>query len=216
MLQYAPHRGGHAHASNRTTGVVRRFGWWWLLVLSLGVCLTAVRPLDAASFTLTPQERDAAVRVGKRSITGEDFGGEWRVGGEGPGQVLLVMTPFHHLALAARNSAFKNQELKATDVEALVREQEGMLTLWATLKGGKADFARFYTPVIVSGEREIKARFTQNERTARREDDGSYTARCLYVFPAEGLKANDTLMLIVRDSDDKPAAKFRVDLSAMR
>ena len=70
--------------------------------------------------------------------------------------------------------------------------------------------------MLVSGQQEIKASFRQNERTARREENGSYTARCLYVFPAERLRPNDTWVLIVRDSDDKPVAKFTVDLSAMR
>ena len=195
---------------------MKRFGSWWLLVLSIGACFLEVESLDAASFTLTPQERETAILTGKRSIISDRFGGEWRVGGDGAGDAVVVMTPFHRLALAARNSAFKSQELKPRDVEALLKEQEGNLTLWATLKGGKADFARFYTPLLVSGQQQIKAAFIQNERTARGEDDGSYTARCMYVFPSEGLKPGDTLMLIVRDSDDKQVAKFTVDLSAMR
>ena len=195
---------------------MKRFGSCWLLVLSIGACFLEVDSLDAASLTLTPEERETAIVMGKRSIISEPFGGEWRVGGDGAGEALIVMTPFHRLALAARNSAFKSQELKPRDVEALLKEQEGNLTLWATLKGGKADFARFYAPLLVSGQRQIKAAFAQNERTARGEDDGSYTARCMYVFPSEGLRPGDTLMLIVRDSDDKQVAKFTVDLSAMR
>ena len=195
---------------------MKRFGSWSLLVLCAGACFPVVESVDAASFTLTPQERETAIVMGKRSIISEPFGGEWRVGGDGAGEALIVMTPFHRLALAARNSAFKSQELKPRDVEALLKEQEGNLTLWATLKGGKADFARFYTPLLVSGQQQIKAAFTQNERTARGEDDGSYTARCMYVFPSAGLTPGGALTLIVRDSDDKQVAKFTVDLSAMR
>ena len=195
---------------------MKRFGSCWLLVLSIGACFLEVDSLDAASLTLTPEERETAIVMGKRSIISEPFGGEWRVGGDGAGEALIVMTPFHRLALAARNSAFKSQELKPRDVEALLKEQEGNLTLWATLKGGKADFARFYTPLLVSGQQQIKAAFIQNERTARGEDDGSYTARCMYVFPSAGLTPGGTLTLIVRDSDDKQVAKFTVDLSAMR
>ena len=195
---------------------MKRFGWWCVLVTAAGLSLCVVRPLDAASFTLTPAERDEAIRAGKRSILSEEFGGEWKVGGDRPRQTLTVMTPFYRLALAARNAAFKSRELPPKDIGDLLREQEGRLTLWAALEGGKADFARFYTPVLVSGQQEIKASFRQNERTARREENGSYTARCLYVFPAERLRPNDTWVLIVRDSDDKPVAKFTVDLSAMR
>ncbi len=196
--------------------MVKRPDSWYFRVLSMGVYLLVVGSLDAASLTLTPQQRAAAVEMGKQSIISDRFGGEWSVSGEGAGEALVVMTPFHRLALAARNSAFKNEELKPKDVDALMREQEGKLTLWATLKGGKADFARFYTPLLVSGQQQIKATFTQNERTARREDDGGYTARCLYVFPAERLKPGEPLTLIVKDTDDKQVAKFTVDLSAMR
>jgi hypothetical protein len=172
--------------------------------------------VDAVSLTLSPKERDAAIEMGRQSIITDRFGGEWKVSGEGAGEALVVMTPFHRLALAARNSAFKSEELKPKDVDALVREQEGKLTLWATLRGGKVDFARFYTPLLVNGQRQIKASFTQNERTARREDDGGYTARCLYVFPTEGLKPGEPLTLIVKDTNDAQVAKFTLNLSAMR
>lgn len=195
---------------------MKRFGSCCLLVLAVGGCLLTVSRLDAASFTLTPEQRDDAIRMGKRSIVSGAFDAEWSVSGAEAGQALMVMTPFHRLALAARNSAFKSQELKPQDVEALLKEQAGTLTLWATLRGGAADFARFYTPLLVSGREQIKPSFTQNERTARREDDGSYTARCMYVFPSGGLKPNDTVTLIVKGSDDKQVAKFTVDLSAMR
>jgi hypothetical protein len=170
----------------------------------------------AASFTLTPEQRDAAMEMGRRSVISDRFGAEWRVRGDGAGEGLVVMTPFHRLALAARNSAFKNEELKPKEVDALLAEQEGKLTVWATLKGARVDFARFYTPVLVNGQQQIKAAFTQNERTARREEDGGYSARCLYVFPAAGLKPSGPLTLIVKDTDGKPVATFTLDLSAMR
>lgn len=182
----------------------------------MSACLFVMGSLDAASLPLTPEQRAAAVGMGKRSIVSDQFGAEWSVRGNDAGETVLVMTPFHRLALAARNSAFKGQELKPTDVDALLKEQDGVLTLWATLKGGKADFARFYTPLLVSGQQEIKASFVQNERTARRENDGSYTARCLYVFPATGLKPDGAVTLVVKDTDNKQVATFTVDLSAMR
>lgn len=196
--------------------MVTKFGWRYLGLMSMGACLLMVDGLDAASLTLTTQQRDAAVEMGRQSIISDRFGAEWRVSGDGAGEGLVVMTPFHRLALAARNSAFKSQELKPKDVDALLKAEEGKLTFWATLKGTKDDFARFLTPVLVNGQQQIKATFTQNERTARREEDGAYTARCLYVFPAEGLKPGEPLTLIVKDTDGKPVAKFTVDLSSMR
>jgi len=195
---------------------VTRFGRYAVLVTVAGLVLNVVVPLRAASFTLTPAERADAIRAGKRSVVSDDFGGEWKVKGEGSGKSLMVMTPFHRLALAARNSAFKSQELPPKEIDDLLRDQENRLTLWAALEGSKADFARFYTPVLVSGRQEIKPSFRQNERTARREDNGRYTARCLYVFPMEQIKTSEPLTLIVKDADDKQVAKFTLDLAAMR
>ena len=183
----------------------------------MAVCLSLIcsTPLDAALFALTPPDREEAMRVGRRSVTTESWGGEWRVSGE-DGQVVTVMTPFHRLALAARNSAFQDKELKPREVESMLKDQQGKIVLWATLRGTKADFARFYTPALMARQQAIKASFTQNERTALRGDDGKFTARCVYVFPAEGLEPRDTVTLLVRDSDEKVVAKFTVDLSTMR
>jgi hypothetical protein len=194
----------------------RRAFCWYLLLIVAGLALTVARPLDAASFSLAATERDEAIRLGRRSVVTEDFGAEWRVGGEAPGESLTVMTPFHRLALAARNSAFKSQDLKPRDVDSLLKDQEGKLVLWATLRGPKADFARFYAPALVRGQQEIKATFTQNERTALREEDGTYTARCMYVFPSDGLDPKGKVTLVVKDPDAKPVARFTVDLAAMR
>jgi hypothetical protein len=196
--------------------VVKTFESWKVPLLALGAYALTTGSVDAVFLTLTPKERDAAIEMGRQSIISDRFGGEWKVNGEGAGEALVVMTPFHRLALAARNSAFKSEELKPKDIDSVMREQEGRLTLWATLRGGKADFARFFTPLLVNGQRPIKASFTQNERTARREGDGGYTARCIYVFPTEGLKPGEPLVLIVKDTNDAQVAKFTLNLSAMR
>ena len=184
-------------------------------MLAAGLSLICSAPIDAALFSLMPRDRDEAVRVGRRSVTTEDWGGEWRVDG-GAGQFLTVMTPFHRLALAARNSAFQDKELKPRDVDSVLKDQQGKVVLWATLRGAKVDFARFYIPMLVARQQEIKASFTQNERTALRGEDGQFTARCLYVFPAENVDPRATVTLLVRDGDEKLVAKFTVDLSTMR
>lgn len=188
----------------------------YLSIAAAALIVTIAPPILAASFALTPAERDAAITLGRRSTVGTDFGAEWIVKGEAPGQSLVVMTPFHRLALAARNSAFKGEELKPRDVDSLVKDQEGRLVLWATVRGDKPDFARFYLPMLYRGQQEIKPSFTQNERTALREEDGTYTARCMYVFPSEGLDAKGRLTLVMKDPEQKPVARFNVDLSAMR
>lgn len=190
----------------------------WRLCLRtvvVGLWLAWAPPLEAAVFTLTPRDREEALRIGRRSIVSDDFGAEWRVE-DASGQRLNVMTPFHRLALAARNSAFQDRELKPKDVESLLKEHQGKLVFWATLRGSRVDFARFYSPTLLSRRQEIKATFTQNERTALRGEDGRYSARCMYVFAADELDPKGVAVLIVRDADEKQVAKFTVDLSAMR
>ncbi len=184
-------------------------------MLAAALSLTSVPPLDALLLTLSPRDRDEAVRAGRRSIADENWGGEWRVDA-GAGQLVTVMTPFHRLALAARNSAFQDRELKPRDVETALKDQEGKLVFWATLRGPRVDFARHYAPVLVSRQQEIKASFAQNERTALKGDDGQYTARCMYVFPGTDVDPKGTVTLLVRDIEERQVAKFTVDLSSMR
>ena len=188
----------------------------FLVIAVMGFALAIGQPVGAVSFSLTPAERDDAIRAGRRSVVSSDFGAEWRVAGDSPGQSLVVMTPFHRLALAARNAAFKGEELRPRDIDSLVRDQEGKLVLWATMRGTRPDFARFYAPLLNRGQQEIKPSFTQNERTALREEDGSYTARCMYVFPAAEVDAKGKVVLVVKDQEAKPVARFTVDLAGMR
>ena len=194
----------------------RRTAWYGCLpFLTLAVGPMGVTPGEAVSFALADSEREQAVRVGKRSITADEFGAEWRVK-DASGQTLVVMTPFHRLALAARISAFRHQEPKPRDIESVLKDHEGKLGFRVTLRGGKPDFARFYTPTLRAGAQEVKPSFVQNEHTALREDDGRYAALCLYVFRAEGLAPKGRVVLVVKDADEREVAKFTVDLAAMR
>lgn len=189
--------------------------YWSLVMLGIALWPATGQPAAAASFALSERERLDAIRTGQRSVVHEEFGAEWRARDDA-GQALTVVTPYHRLALAARNAAFKKEVLRPRDIESALKESEGKLAFWVTLRGGRPDFARFFAPVLLDGGSEIKASFVQNERTALREDDGRYAARCLYVFPAEGLNPRGRVTLVVRDPDDREMAKFTVDLSAMR
>jgi hypothetical protein len=182
-----------------------------LLVLALA----APAVVAAASFTLDPEARREALRVGARSVTLDTFDTEWRVAG-GSGETVTVITPFHRLVLAARHAAFRNEPLKDNQPEKLLREQRDRLVLWANLRGPREDFARFYTPRIQLGDREIEPSFVQNERTAARAPDGGYLARCVYGFPIKNMTPNARLLLIVRDADGRDAHRFTIDLASMR
>ena len=88
--------------------------------------------------------------------------------------------------------------------------------IWAHLRGPREDFARFYAPRILFGDREIEPSFVQNERTAVRTDVGAYLARCVYGFPTKELTPKARLLLVVRDADGREVDRFTIDLAAMR
>ena len=149
-------------------------------------------------------------------MVSEEFGAEWRAR-NASGETLTVMTPFHRLALAARNAAFKGEGAQAQR-NRLLRSSEtgGKLTVWVTLKGSAPSSPASTPPCSSTVEAEIKPTFVQNERTALRTEDGGYAARCLYVFPADALGGKSRFTLVVRTPEAKEVSTFTVDLSAMR
>lgn len=170
----------------------------------------------AAAFALGDREQGEAIAEGTRSVFASDFGAEWTVK-NASGDSLTVMTPFHRLALAARNAAFRKEPLAPRDIETLVRNTSGKLELWATLHGTASGFARFYAPTLVpAAGTPIKPSFVQNERTALAEGGGRYAARCLYVFPTGGLSPTGRVTLVVRSQTEAQIATFIVDLATMR
>lgn len=182
------------------------------IVLAL---LAVAGPAAGAVLALPDADKREAIRVGERSVTSEAFDAEWRVA-NARGDVALVMTPFHRLVLAARNAAFRNEPLKPGEPDKLLAEQKDRLVLWVQLRGAREDFARFYQPRLMVGEREVKAAFVQNERTAARQEDGTFLARCVYTFPTREITDRSQLRLVVADADGRQVAVFDIDLGAMR
>jgi hypothetical protein len=177
--------------------------------------LVLLAPAQAATLALAERDRQEAVRLGQRSVVSDSFGEEWRVSG-GPGQQLSVITPFHRLALAARHAAFRNEAFEPADQERVLREMKESLMLVVQLPGPAADFARFLRPRLLDGDREIAPAVVQNERTAAPQEDGRFLARCVYWFPSRQLAGTARLDLVVRDADDRPVARFPIDLGRMR
>jgi hypothetical protein len=182
---------------------------------ALALLLAAPSIADAASFSLEPPQRTDALRVGAESITRESFDSEWRVANQS-GDSLTVITPFHRLVLAARNAAFKNERMKDREPEKLLKEQQDRLVIWANLHGPREDFARFFTPRLLLGDRQIEPSFVQNERTAARTASGSYLARCVYGFPVKEITSKSRVILVVRDPDGRDVSRFTIDLASMR
>ncbi|HEU5319561.1 MAG TPA: hypothetical protein VFX28_02075 [Methylomirabilota bacterium] len=184
------------------------------VALLLALALAPV-PVHAAFLVLTDAQKTEAVRAGERSVAREDFGAEWRVE-DGEGARALVITPFHRLAIAARHAAFRGAPLKPGEPERVLREQRERLVVWVYVRGGREDFARFYEPRLLVGDRVVKPSFVQNERTAVRQPDGSFLARCVYGFPTRDLTGTARVGLVVEDADGRDVTRFTIDLSTMR
>ena len=168
-----------------------------------------------ASFTLTAEQKEQALRLGERSVTSETFDSEWRVRGT-DGATASVLTPFHRLVVAGRHAGFERKPVKSADADKLLKEQANRLVVWVQLRGKSQDFARFYEPRLLVGERRIKPSFIQNERTAARMEDGAYLARCVYGFPINDVPGKSKVALVVADADGNDVSQFTIDLSAMR
>ena len=183
--------------------------------------LLAVVDAEAASLTLDEQAMSLAVAVGQRSVTSEaSFDAEWRVTGRA-GEIATVVTPFHRIVLAARHAAFKGEALPAAERTRALRDQKERLPFWVVLRGPRADFARHYSPSLIvrdqnGAEREIAPSFVQNERTALKQDDGQFVARCIYTFPTKEITGTSRGDLIVRDAEGREVTRFPLDLSRMR
>jgi hypothetical protein len=168
-----------------------------------------------AALALDDKGRLEAIRVGEKSIGNDAFDAEWRVKNE-TGDSVSVLTPFHRLVIAARHATFNGKPLKPGDPEKILKENRERLVLLVELHGSTEDFARLYAPRLVVGDREIKAAFVQNERTAGRQDDGRYLARCVYGFAARDLDERARASLIVADVDGREVSRFVIDLGKMR
>lgn len=184
---------------------------------ALATLALALWPALAAGAALTLDEhgRREALRAGEKSVANDAFDAEWRVTNAG-GDSLRVLTPFHRLVVAARHAAFNGKPLKAGEPEKILKENRERLLLWVELHGRTEDFARLYVPRLLVGDREIKPAFVQNERTASRQEDGRYLARCVYGFPTRDLDGRGRAALIVADGDGRDVSRFAIDLGTMR
>ncbi len=168
-----------------------------------------------AALTLDEAGRQEAIRVGEKSIGNDAFDAEWRVK-NAAGDSVSVLTPFHRLVVAARHAAYSGKPLKPSDPEKILKENRERLVVGVELSGSTEDFARLYVPRLVVGDREVKPTFVQNERTAARQEDGRYLARCVYGFPTRDLDGRARASLIVGNVDGAEVSRFAIDLGKMR
>jgi hypothetical protein len=184
--------------------------------LLLAALLAAPAPAPALVPELGPAEIEQALEAGGQAIAQEDFAEEWRLplpdGGE-----IAVATPFSRLALAARQAAVRGEPLSDKQRQEQVDRGKGRIQLLVTMHGTTADFARWYQAVLLVDGREVKASFSQNERTALPVEAGRFAARNVYVFSLEGLPAEGTVTLVVSHQiDRREVLRAPIDLSRFR
>jgi hypothetical protein len=165
---------------------------------------------------LTPKDIQEAVDLGTQTMTQEDFGEEWHVTLP-EGEEMVVTTPFSRVAWAARQAALKGDPLTDKQRDEQVDRGKGRIQFLVTVYGTQTDFARWYQATLRVGDKDIKASFNQNERTALRLPDGRFAARNVYVFPLEGVPPRGTVTLVVRRvPEQKEILRAAVDLAKMR
>ncbi|MGH7319522.1 MAG: hypothetical protein ACRELA_07845 [Candidatus Rokuibacteriota bacterium] len=204
----------------RRLGIRLRGGSLWsrrsLAAALLVSGLTMARGAAAILPELSAADIKRAIDEGSRAIAQEEADEEWRIRLPG-GEDVVVTTPFSRLWHAARRAAFKGEPLTDKQLQEQLDRGKGKLQLVVTMYGRQVDFARWYQPVLRAGPGEIKATFTQNERTALPVTDGRFAARNVYVFPIEGLPVQGTATLVVQHSiDRKEILRATLDLSRMR
>ena len=189
------------------------------LALALATALGCGLPGSAAALVGDLDEGGIreAIEAGIASITQDDFADEWQLRLPG-GEEVVVATPFSRLALAARHATMKGEALTEKQQKEQIDRGKGRIQLLVTMRGGPSrSFARFYQPVLMVGDREVKASFVQNERTPLVQEDGRLAARNVYVFPLEGLP-NGAVTLVVRGAppEQKEVLRAKIDLGKVR
>jgi hypothetical protein len=190
------------------------------LALALATALGCGLPGSAAALVGDLDEGGirGAIEAGIASITQDDFADEWQLRLPG-GEEVVVATPFSRLALAARHATMKGEALTEKQQKEQIDRGKGRIQLLVTMRGGPSrSFARFYQPVMMVGDREVKASFVQNERTPLVQEDGRLAARNVYVFPLEGLPTNGAVTLVVRGAppEQKEVLRAKIDLGKFR
>jgi hypothetical protein len=184
-------------------------------VVAASLLASAVSSASAATLVLTEALKRQAIDYGRQTATRENFDSEWRLQ-NAAGDTVIVLTPFHRLAIASRHATFRDEPLRANEPDRVLREQKDRLVLRLELRGSQESFSRFLVPELEVGDRKLKAAFVQNDRTPARLEEGVYLARCTYAFPLRDLTGTSRVSLIVRDADGRTANRFTIDLAQMR
>jgi hypothetical protein len=194
------------------------------LALLVVICLFEISTFPAGSYAmmqkLTPDQREAAIKYGKRGVRMEvsDFIKEWSVNNGDKGFAFIV-TEFLALAFAAQQAALKSAELNNFDIEDTLAKSAGKLVFRVTLFGNTDTFAKDYTAVIQAGSKTFPATYSDippGESYGDGKTKPAFVTDSDFYFPAEGVDPNAMITLVVQDKDGKEVAKFQFDLAKIR
>ncbi|MFA5394307.1 MAG: hypothetical protein WC081_07905 [Candidatus Ratteibacteria bacterium] len=170
---------------------------------------------EPISFSLSTTETSAAVNYGKnqRGDLLVDFEKPWTVFlGYGPGKgSATIFTPYHCLALIARNSAKDNSDVDTESLRRICAESYKDLYFEVTLYDNKENFDRDYKAVLLKDGREIPVLKVLQQGYDEAREYTLSSQQKLY-FPIDILRGKSEITLrIVRP--EAPPLDFVFDLN---
>jgi hypothetical protein len=196
----------------------------FLLILFVALALVPSYPFDPRADgmfqKLTPDQRDEAIKYGKRNIRKDvtEFIKEWSVN-NGDAGFAFITTEFLALAFAARQAALQSAELNNFDIEDTLAKSSGKLVFRVSLFGNTDSFSKDYTAVLKVGEKVHPSTFWNNSPGETYGGDPAkpqFVADSDFYFPSEGIDPNSTVTLVVQNKEAKEVSTFSFDLAKMR
>ncbi|MBI3811503.1 MAG: hypothetical protein HY283_04775 [Nitrospirae bacterium] len=166
---------------------------------------------------LSPEQRDEAIKFGKRNVKTDvrELIKEWSVD-NGKNGFAFIVTEYLALAFAARQAALQSSELNNFDIEDTLAKSSGKLVFQVSVLGNTDSFSKDYTAVLRIGDKTFPSTYWNNPPGEASDDGKTFEATSDYYFPAEGIDPSSVALLVVQDKDGKEIAKFSFNLSKMR
>jgi hypothetical protein len=169
---------------------------------------------------LSPEQKDEAIKYGKRSVKMDvpEFIKEWSIN-NGNNGFAFIITEYLALAFAARQAALQSSDLNPFDIEDTLAKSSGKLVFRVSLFGNTDSFSKDYTAVLRVGDKAFPSTYWNNppgEAYGDGKTKPAFVADSDFYFPSEGLDPNSVVLFVVQDKDGKDVSKFSFNLAKMR
>lgn len=194
------------------------------LTLLVSVSLVGFSTTQSDSYAmmqkLSPEQRDDAIKYGKRSVKMDvpEFIKEWSID-NGNNGFAFIITEYLALAFAARQAALQSSDLNPFDIEDTLAKSSGKLVFRVSLFGNTDSFSKDYTAVLRVGDKTFPSTYWNNppgEAYGDGKTKPAFVADSDFYFPSEGLDPNSVVLFAVQDKDGKDVSKFSFNLAKMR